>query len=140
MKKYLFLTIVQYYKNINYYLDLQNYKNMVKYSNLCLLYKIIDGFSSPPLHQFVQTQTAEHSRPRGAARGDCIITFRKSVFGQTAFSAQATTEWNLTPITIRNTYSLFKAGVPKLFPTKGQKSNLIVGRGPKVHFASNAVM
>ncbi len=88
---------------------------MVKYSNLCLVYKIIHGLSSPPLHQFVNIRTADHSRTRGAARGDCIIPFRKSLFGQTAFSVRAAAEWNLTPINIRNlnTYSTFTIQLKK---------------------------
>ncbi len=49
---------------------LLSWGNMVKYSNLCLVYKMIHGLSSPPLHQFVTIRTADHSRTRGAARGD----------------------------------------------------------------------
>ncbi len=94
---------------------LLSWENMVKYSNLCLVYKIIHGLSSPPLHQFVNTRTANHSRTRGAASVDCIIPFRKSAFGQTDFSVRAAAEWNLTPINIRNlnTYSTFKIQLKK---------------------------
>ncbi len=94
---------------------LLSWENMVKYSNLCLVYKIIHGLSSLPLHQFVNIRTADHSRTRGAVRGDCIIPFRKSVFGQTTFSVRAAAEWNLTPINIRNlnTYSTFKIQLKK---------------------------
>ncbi len=67
------------------------------------------------VNQFVNIRTADHSRTRGAARGDCIIPFRKSAFGQTAFSVRAAAEWNLTPINIRNlnTYSTFKIQLKK---------------------------
>lgn len=94
---------------------LLSWENMVKYSNLCLLYKIINGLSSPPLHQFVNIRTADHSRTRGAARGDCVIPFRKSVFGHTSFSVRAATEWNRIPLIIRNqnTYCIFKNHLKK---------------------------
>uniref|UniRef100_A0A8C8E3R6 Reverse transcriptase domain-containing protein n=1 Tax=Oryzias sinensis TaxID=183150 RepID=A0A8C8E3R6_9TELE len=94
---------------------LLSWENMVKFSNLCLMYKILHGLSSPPLHQFINIRTADHSRTRSAVKGDCIIPFRKSVFGQTAFSVRAATEWNFTLVSIRNqnTYHLFKTQLKK---------------------------
>ena len=87
-----------------------SWENMVKFADLCFFYKIIHGLSSPPLRQFINIRTTDYSRTRGAARGDCIIPFRKSVFGKNAFFVRAATEWNLTPLYIRNvtTYSTFK--------------------------------
>jgi len=94
--------ILQKYRLLSWY-------NMAKYSNLCLIYKMIHGLSSPPLQQFVNTRIADYCRTRGSARGDCIIPFRKSV------SVEAGAEWNLTPITIRNinVYSSFKIQLRK---------------------------
>lgn len=40
--------------------SLLSWENVIKYSNLCLLYKIISGLSSPPLHQFINIRTADH--------------------------------------------------------------------------------
>lgn len=50
-----------------------------------------------------------------AARGDCIVLFRKSALGQTAFSVRAVREWNLIPIHISNlkTYASFKINLKK---------------------------
>lgn len=94
---------------------LLSWENMIKYAHLCLIYKVIHGLSSPPLSQFIQIRNTDHSRTRGAVRGDCIIPLRKSLFGQTTFSVQAAHEWNLTPITIRNsnTYNSFKIQLKK---------------------------
>ena len=75
------------------------------------MHKIIYGSTTPPLRQFVNIRTTAYGFTRGAARGDCIIPFRKSSFSQSAFSARAALEWNSIPATIRdlNTYSLFRA-------------------------------
>lgn len=94
---------------------LQKYKlltleNTIKYSNLCLMYKVINGLSSPPLKQFINIRSNTHRSTRGAARGDCTIPLRKSAFGQTSFSVHAAKDWNFIPTTIRNmnTYHTFK--------------------------------
>ena len=88
---------------------------MIKYVDVCLMYKIIYGLTSPPLRQFVNIRTTAYGFTRGAARGDCIIPLRKSTFSQSAFSVRAALEWNSIPATIRelDTYSSFRAHLKK---------------------------
>lgn len=89
---------------------LLGWENVIKYSNLCLIYKIIHGLSSPPLSHFVNIRRSTHRVTRGAAREDCIVPLCKSAFSQSAFSVTASREWNSVPMSIRElvTYSLFK--------------------------------
>lgn len=97
---------------------LLSWKNMVKYSNSCLKYKMIHSLSFPPLQQFVNIRTADHSRTRSAASEDCVILLRKSEFGQTAFSVRSCFWVEHPSIRIRairkpNTYSSFKIQLNK---------------------------
>ncbi len=90
--------------------NLLSWENMIKYANVCLMYKIIYGLSSPPLGQLVCIRTTDYRLTRGALRGDCIIPLRRSKFSQSAFSVKAAREWNTIPTTIRDldTYALFR--------------------------------
>ncbi len=82
--------------------NLLSWENMIKYANVCLMYKIIYGLSSPPLGQLVRIRTTDYHSTRGALRGDCIIPLRRSKFSQAAFSVKAAQEWNIIPTTIRD--------------------------------------
>ena len=79
------------------------------------MYKILHGLAPHVLSQFVNAVPNVHRPTRSAARGDCIVPLRKSVFGQTAFSVRAAREWNLIPTHIRNfkTYVSFKFNLRK---------------------------
>lgn len=98
---------------------LLSWENVIKYSNLCLIFKIIHGLSSPPLSLFVNIRNATHRVTRGAARGDCVVPLRKSAFSQSAFSVTAAEEWNCVPQNIREltTYTLFKKHLKNWFTT-----------------------
>ncbi len=89
---------------------------MIKYANVCLIYTIIYGLSSPPLGQLVRIRTTDYRSTRDAVRGDCIIPLRQSKFSQSAFSVKAAQEWNTIPTTIRalDTYALFKGSIEEL--------------------------
>ena len=86
---------------------LLHWENMIKYSHSCLMYKIIHGLVPPVLNQFVELASTS---TRSAARGDCVVPFRKSTFSQSAFSIRAAHEWNSIPTHIRNlsNYASFK--------------------------------
>ncbi len=90
-----------------YYLS---WENMIKYENVCLMYKIIYGLSSPSLGQLVHIRTNDYRYTRGALSGDCIIPLRLSKFSQSAFFVKAAQEWNTILTTIRDldTYALFR--------------------------------
>ena len=87
---------------------LLNLENLIKYAHLCLIYKIIHGLAPPVLNQFIKVVSTS---TRSAARGDCLVQFRKSAFGQSAFSVRAAHEWNSIPADIRNisSYVSFKS-------------------------------
>lgn len=95
--------------------NLLNFENLIIYADLCLVYKILHGLAPPVLCQFVSTAPNALRSTRSAARGDCIVPFRKSALGQTAFSIRAAREWNLIPIHIRNfkSYVSFKHNLKK---------------------------
>ncbi len=90
--------------------NLLSWENIIKYANVCLIYKMISGLSSPPLVQLVLIRTTDYRSTRGTLRGDCIIPLRRSQFSQSAFSVKAAQEWNTIPTTIRDldTYALFR--------------------------------
>ncbi|OOO00385.1 MAG: hypothetical protein ATN35_07545 [Epulopiscium sp. Nele67-Bin004] len=87
-------------------------ENLIKYAHLCLMYKIIHGLAPPVLNQFIKVASTS---TRSAARGDCVVQFRKSAFSQSAFSIRAAHEWNSIPTDIRNlsNYASFKSFLKK---------------------------
>lgn len=80
--------------------DLLSWENVIKYSDLILVYKIFRGLAPPPLKDFIKKNTNRSTR--AASRGDCIVPFRKSVFGQSVFSYRASQTWNAIPCVIRD--------------------------------------
>ena len=81
--------------------NMLSWDNMIKYANMCLMYKVINNLTSPPLKEFVQVRTSAYHSTRSAERGDCIIPLRKSRFGQSTFSHKAAQDWNTIPAPIR---------------------------------------
>lgn len=88
---------------------LLSWENVIRYSNLCLIFKIIHGLSSPPLSQFVNIRNATNRVTQGAARGDCCSSQEKYLQSE-CFTVTAAQEWNCVPQNIREltTYTLFK--------------------------------
>lgn len=78
-----------------------SWDNLIKYANLCLAFKIVHCLAPPPLKQYIKLRTTADITVCGVTKRDCIILFRKSVFGQSAFSIQAAEEWNSTPQYLR---------------------------------------
>ncbi len=66
--------------------------------------------TTPPLKQCVTFCKDNIRQTRSSVRGDCSTKFKKTVFGQSAFSVRAAERWNLIPVYIRGcaTFSILK--------------------------------
>ena len=84
---------------------LLSWDNLITFKNCCLMFKIRFNLAPPPLCSLVKFRTAATSATRGAARGDCDIPLKKSVFGQSVFSVRSAREWNHLPQNIRESTS-----------------------------------
>ena len=84
---------------------LLSWDNMITLKNCCLMFKIRFNLAPPPLCSLVKFRTPATSATRGAARGDCVIPLKKSVFGQSVFSIMSAWEWNHLPQNIRESTS-----------------------------------
>ena len=95
--------------------NLLSWENLMKHTNICLMYRIINGVAPPPLARFVETRSIAIRVTRGATRGDCVIPFRESEFSKSAFSVRTANEWNLIPVHIRqlSTIQAFKGHTKK---------------------------
>ena len=94
---------------------LLSWNNLVIFKNCCLIYKIRHSLAPPPLCGLIKFRSPTTGVTRGAARGDCEIPLRKTVFGQSAFTYRAANEWNTIPQTIRESisYNSFKKNLKK---------------------------
>ncbi len=72
-----------------------SWENIIKYSDCIVVYKILHGLAPPPLSEFIKKNTNRSTR--AGSRGDCLVPFRKTVFGQSGFSYQASHTWNTVP-------------------------------------------
>ncbi len=57
--------------------------------------------STSPLADFIKLKSIENRVTKGAAKADCIIPHRKTLFGQAVFSFGASHQWNSIPQSIR---------------------------------------
>ncbi len=89
--------------------NLLNFDSFVFYSDVCLMYKIIHNLAPPPLRGCL-AHNGSAGRTRASARGDLVPQYRKTVFGQTAFSVRVVRLWNSLPTNIRSIdrYAVFK--------------------------------
>ncbi len=96
--------------------NLLSWENISKFKNVCLVYKIMPGSAPPPLADFIKFKSIENRVTRGAAKGDCIIPYRKTLFGQAIFSFRASHLWNSIPQLIREctSFKSFKHHFKKL--------------------------
>ena len=92
---------------------LLSWDNLITFKNCCLMFKIRFNLAPPPLCSLVTFRTAATSATRGAARGDCEIPLKKSVFGQWVFSVRSAREWNHLPQNIREStsFNCFKSNL-----------------------------
>jgi len=66
------------------------------FSNLCMVYKILNGLAPPPLRDFVYSRSVSSIRSsRIASIHDCTAPFRRTAFSQSSFSVKATNQWNV---------------------------------------------
>ncbi len=74
------------------------------------MYTLFHDLAPPPLKQCATFCKDIIRQTRSLVRGDCSIQFKKTVFGQSAFSVRAAERWNLRPVYIREwtTLSIFK--------------------------------
>lgn len=79
-----------------------SWDNLIIYLDIIIAYKVLHGLP-PPLKDVDQLQS--NTTTRAASKRDCKI-FRKSSFGQSAFSTQASHSWNTFPLELRNITSL----------------------------------
>ncbi len=89
--------------------NLLHFDSFVFYSDVCLMYKIIHNLAPPPLRGCL-AHNGSAGRTRASARGDFVPQYRKTVFGQTAFSVRVVRLWNSLPTNIRSIdrYAVFK--------------------------------
>ncbi len=74
------------------------------------MYKLFHDLAPRPLKQCATFCKDNIRQTRSSVRGDCSNQFKKTVFGQSAFSVRAAERWNLIPVYIRKctTLRIFK--------------------------------
>ena len=87
--------------------------------------KIIHNLAPPPLVECLSCPSSGRAgRTRASIRGDWVPQFRRTAFGQSAFSIKVIGRWNSIPTHIRDSGSLveFKSSL-KLWLKETQKCN-----------------
>lgn len=87
-----------------------SFENYRHFADACLVFKVLRGLAPPPLCQFIKQKDKVNRVTRATTRGDCIVQYRQSRIGNTAFSVRATIFWNSLPNELRecNSLSSFK--------------------------------
>jgi len=81
---------------------LLGWEDVIKYKNICLVHKIMHNATPAPLNSFIIQRHNNSQITRSTTRGDLIIPFRKSTFGQLSFSVKTIQCWNSLPTTIKD--------------------------------------
>lgn len=81
-----------------------SWENLIRFADILLVYKSLHGLAPPLLNEFIKQ--IQNSSTRSTSRGDCRVPYRKSAFGQSAFSYRTAHTWNTVPIELRNITSL----------------------------------
>ncbi len=81
--------------------ELLYYWHLTIFADVCLMYKLFHDLAPPPFKQCVTFCKYNIRQTRSPARGDCSTTFKKTVFGQSAFSVRAAERWNVIPVYVR---------------------------------------
>ena len=78
-------------------------------------FKILHGLAPPPLNEFIKLKDDNGLATRAVTRGDCVIQYRHSKFGQIVFSVRASNYWNTLPTDAREcaSISVFKNKLKK---------------------------
>lgn len=90
-----------------------SFSNFISFKNACTIYKVFNGLAPPPLNDHIKQRPVcgpMTITTRASDRGDCLIPFRRTTFGQTVLSVKGSKFWNTIPTTIREypTLSTFK--------------------------------
>ena len=85
--------------------NLLSFDSFICFADMCLMYKIINDLAPPPLKQCISLCRDKLRVSRSSVRGDCYGGYRKTSFGQSAFSVSAVKTWNVIPVHIRNSTS-----------------------------------
>ncbi len=90
-----------------------NFDNFLFYSDVCLMFKIIHGLAPPPLRACLASSGSNSTgriRTRASSRGDWATQFRKTTFGQSAFSMKVVGKWNSLPLDVTDSgsFAVFK--------------------------------
>ena len=105
--------------------DFLDFDNFMFYSDVCLMFKITHNLAPPPLVECLSCPSSGRAgRTRASIRGDWVPQFRRTAFGQSAFSIKVIGRWNSIPTHIRDSGSLvkFKSSL-KLWLKETQKCN-----------------
>ncbi len=95
--------------------NLFNFDSFLHYLDAGLIFKIVHGLAPPPLGEFIQQKSSSGRATRIATRGDCVVPYRRSKFGQTVFTVRASNYWNCLPAELREStsYLAFKFTLKK---------------------------
>lgn len=87
-----------------------SFDNCKRFKYACLVYKVLHNLAPPPLHGFFQRPDSGGST-RASVKGDCVIPFKRTTFGQNVLSKIGCKFWNSLPLPIREcpTFKTFKA-------------------------------
>lgn len=84
--------------------ELLSFDNFLKFSSLKLVFKCLHNLAPAVLCQSISRQ---HSRvTRGTVNGNCKTEWRKTSFGQSAFSIKGSQFWNTLPTDIKLTQDI----------------------------------
>ena len=86
--------------------NLLTFDSFLCFADMCLMYKLTHDLAPPPLKQCVSFCRDNVRVTRASVRGYCYTQFRKTKFGQSAFSFTVVEKWNLIPLHIRDCASL----------------------------------
>ena len=88
---------------------LLSWEDTIKYKNICLVHKILHNTAPPPLNSLTILRNNSSQNTRSMTRGDLLVPFRKSTFGQLSFSVVAIKNWNSLPAHLKDihTYATF---------------------------------
>ena len=86
--------------------NLLTFDSFLCFADMCLMYKLTHNLAPPSLKQCVSFCRDNVRVTRASVRGDCYTQFRKTKFGQSAFSFTVVEKWNLIPLHIRDCASL----------------------------------
>lgn len=77
------------------------------YSNLSKVHKILNAPAPHPLRDFVYSRSVASIRSSGISSiRDRAVSFRRTAFGQSCFTVEATNQWNTPPDVVKSCSSI----------------------------------